>query len=309
MLKTVVSTELPVGEVLYIRKQSLKNGLGLRRISIVTGSHGDELEGQYVCYELIRQIEAEKEKLNGTVDIYPALNPLGIDSNMRSIPFFDVDLNRQFPGNRERALPSVMANGIIRDLRGSDLCIDIHASNVFLREAPQVRINRMNKDVLVPLASRINMDFIWIHEASTVLESTLAHSMNSAGVPTLVVEMGVGMRLTREYCDQLVEGIFVLLKDFGIWEGDVITPKEAIISEDSDEISFLNSPGPGVFVPTVTHGVQLNVGDEVGHIVNPFTGKIDYSLFSEVDGWLFTLREFPNVYEGSLVARILRRSV
>ena len=46
MLKTVIATELPVGEMLLIRKQSLANGSGVRRVSIVTGTHGDELEGQ-----------------------------------------------------------------------------------------------------------------------------------------------------------------------------------------------------------------------------------------------------------------------
>ena len=53
MVKTVVSVGLPVDEKLQIRKQTLEaeehDGKG-KRICIVTGTHGDELEGQYVCY-------------------------------------------------------------------------------------------------------------------------------------------------------------------------------------------------------------------------------------------------------------------
>ena len=40
-----------------------------------------------------------------------------------------------------------------------------------------------------------------------MLESTLAYSLNEAGVPTLVVEMGIGLRLTPAYCEQLADGL------------------------------------------------------------------------------------------------------
>lgn len=60
MIETVVSVGLPIDEKLMIQKNRLipQKGLsgGENRISIVTGTHGDELEGQYVCYELQRRI-------------------------------------------------------------------------------------------------------------------------------------------------------------------------------------------------------------------------------------------------------------
>ncbi len=72
-----------------------------KRICIVTGIHGDELEGQYVCYELNRILREQKERVKGIVDIYPAMNPLGVDSITRGVPGFDIDMNRIFPGSEE----------------------------------------------------------------------------------------------------------------------------------------------------------------------------------------------------------------
>ena len=86
MIKTVYSAELPVGERLLIKKNVIKNGNSGRRICIVTGTHGDELEGQYVAIRLNELLNKNLDKLNGEVDIYPALNPLGIDSITRGIP-------------------------------------------------------------------------------------------------------------------------------------------------------------------------------------------------------------------------------
>ena len=221
MIKTVYSAELPVGERLLIKKNVIKNGNSGRRICIVTGTHGDELEGQYVVIRLNELLNKNLDKLNGEVDIYPALNPLGIDSITRGIPNFDIDMNRIFPGSLSGSMTEVAAHYIVEDLAGADVVIDIHASNIFLFEIPQVRICVNLKDTLVPLARLINMDFIWVHDAATVLETTLAHSLNTVGTKTLVVEMGVGMRLTHEYGDRLVDGIKNLMASLGMWSGDV----------------------------------------------------------------------------------------
>ena len=308
MIETVVSVGFPIDETLMIKKNRLIPAAGLgggeKRISIVTGTHGDELEGQYVCYELQRRIRENNSCLTGIVDIYPALNPLGIDSITRGIPAFDLDMNRIFPGSEDGSMPEYIASKIIDDLSGSAMVIDIHASNIFLREIPQIRINTLSRDTLVPYAKLLNVDYVWIHAAATVLESTLAHSLNSIGTPTLVVEMGVGMRITKAYGDQLVDGIFALMKELGIWNGDVITPKEPIISEDG-EVFFINAGKAGVFVPDVEHWKNVKKGDHIGDILNPLTGEIAETIFAQTDGIVFTLREYPIVSEGSLIARIL----
>lgn len=310
MTEKVVSVELPVNESLVIRKNRIvpKNGdkKNMRRISIVTGIHGDELEGQYVCYELARRINENIDKLTGIVDIYPALNPMGVGSLTRGIPGFDLDMNRIFPGNKEGSMAEYVASKVIKDIKGSDLCIDIHASNIFLMELPQVRINEFTREKLVPYARKLNIDFIWVHSAATVLESTLAYSLNSVGTPTLVVEMGVGMRITRAYGNQLVDGIFVLMKDLGIWKGDVITPKTPIESIDEEgRVNFINAGRSGVFIPDVDHNIMLKKGEHIGAIVDSLTGEVVEEILSPCNGLLFTLREFPVVDEGSLIARIL----
>ena len=175
MIMDVASVELPVDERLRIQKNRLtpEHMTGEeKRISIVTGTHGDELEGQYVCYELNRIIRENRQHLKGIVDIYPALNPLGIDSISRGIPMFDLDMNRIFPGDGAGTVAEYVAHEAVEDISGADLCIDIHASNIFLREIPQVRISESTAPFLVPLAKHINADFIWVHASATVLQST-----------------------------------------------------------------------------------------------------------------------------------------
>ena len=305
MIEEVFSMRLPIDERLIIRKNVLSGGEGKGRVCIVTGTHGDELEGQMVCYQLARLLEGHKDKIDGTVEIYPALNPLGIDVGQRGIPNFDLDMNRIFPGIPTGTMAERAAYAIVEDLKGADLVIDVHSSNLYLRETPQVRINVLDEERLLPLAEWLNMDFVWIHDAATVLEATLAHSLNSTGTPCLVVEMGVGLRINHKMCSRLVEGILRLMKHLGVWLGETgsLPLRESIVCK-GDKVTFLNAETSGVFLTDLKCGVEVAPGELIGEIVSPLTGEVLSSVVAPCSGYLFTIRAYPIVYEGSLMARI-----
>ncbi len=308
MSTIVESIPLPIDEHYEIKKHRLSAGEKKTRLCIVSGTHGDELEGQYVCYKLQEKLKQAEGSWSGIVDIYPCLNPLGMDSINRKVPMFDLDMNRIFPGDPEGSMVEYMASRIMDDLTGADLVIDIHASNIYLREVPQIRINELQKDVLLPMAKWLNMEYIWVHAASTVLESTLAYSLNERKTPTLVVEMGVGMRITPEYGDQLCDGIINAMIHMGMMEVHSMFIKKPIISTDG-HVHFLNAACSGVFLPCVSHDHLVRQYDLIGNIVDPLDGTIKHKVVSPCDGLLFTLREYPIVNEGSLIGRLLECSI
>ena len=159
MIEEVVSVELPVHERLVVRKNRLmneENGIDMPRISIVTGTHGDELDGQYICYEIIKKIHMYPEKLKGIVDIYPDVNPLGIDMGSRGIPMFDLDMNRVFPGDNNGAMAEYVAAGIIEDIIGKIDSYETNQENSYLirlqnKKEKIVRFNNYNQFTLFSL--------------------------------------------------------------------------------------------------------------------------------------------------------------
>jgi hypothetical protein len=307
---SILSLELPYRERLEIRRTVFQGGPG-PRVALVSGIHGDELEGLFVCHRIAAWLEdlrqRRPEALLGTVELYPGMNPLGLETLQRFIPVFETDLNRNFPGHPEGLVPQRIAAAAMSRLTGCSLVVDIHASNVFLREIPQVRIAREFSHRLVPLARKMNLDLIWIHEAMTVLETTLSHSLNSADTPCLVVEMGVGMRITPHFTDQLVTGILNAWKDLGVLAPDLELPPsthDPLLADDTN-VHYANAQTSGIFVPASAHWNRLKKGDLLGRVVSPHQGESLSEVRSPVDGVLFTLREYPLVYEGSLMARIM----
>ena len=72
MIESIISMELPAGGHLAIRRNRIcpeQETKQCRRISLVSGIHGDELEGQYICYETARRVKEHPEYLKGIVYI------------------------------------------------------------------------------------------------------------------------------------------------------------------------------------------------------------------------------------------------
>ena len=95
----------------------------------------------------------------------------------------------------------------------------------------------------------------------------------------------------------------------GIWQGKTKKPRNPIVSENPDDVSYLNAQASGIFVPDVKHGAILSEGDRIGRIIDPLKGVVKAEVISPVDGMLFTIREYPVVDAGSLIGRVLRKEV
>ena len=305
MVENIVTVKLNVDEELTIKKNTLRgvsadNG---KRIAIVTGIHGDELEGQYICYRLVKKITANMANLTGTVEIYPAVNPLGMESVSRAFPMTGLDMNRVFPGSDIGSIAENIAKKLIEDIKGADMCVDIHSSNIFIREIPQVRVRPENSDRLMKYAKLLNTDMVWVHESGAVGSGSLAESLIAREVPTLVVEMGVGQRIDLEYCDQLLHGLFNLMHELGIWAEEEHGISHPMVSTDG-VVHVVHSSGSGIFIPTAEHNMWLEKGSVIGEIVTPITGTVEQEIIAPVSGVVFSLREYPIVYEGSVIARM-----
>ena len=97
------------------------------------------------------------------------------------------------------------------------------------------------------------------------------------------------------------------MKDLGMWQGEVITPKDPLIFTDwrspLSECGYMQES----YFNGRTFGQMLKTGDKIGEILDPLESVVKEELYSECDGILFTLREYPVVSEGSLIGRILER--
>jgi len=313
MIDTVASVNLMVEDTLKIKKNRLMPDFTTgneKRICLVSGTYGDELQGQYVCYEVIRRIKENFDKLAGIVDVYPSINPLGMEAKTRDIPFIKLDMNELFPGTRSGTVGEYIASCLVDDMLESEdgpkaeFCLDIHGSNMYIHEIPQIRLNDDVVDDLFPYVSRLNTDMVWVHPSNQVKNGSLCYELNARGINSCVTESCYAYEISQEYGNQLVDGIFAVMHDMGIWKGECPTVKSPVLTGD-DRMIYLNSETSGIFLPDVRLHDTVSRGQRIGRVVNVITGSVEQQIVSTESGMVCGLRAYPAIEVGSLLARIV----
>lgn len=306
----IFSVETPVGPPIEIFRHtfSSQSSKPAKRVSLVAGLHGDELEGLYICHRLLDTLKKLEElnEFKGEVHVYPAVNPQALEAGTRLWPFFSVDINRTFGEKNTSSLPTETSRILLEDLKiCSDLVVDFHSSNLHLMELPQIRIIKNFEKKLMPLAKLCNVDLIWVHPHAGIFESTLGYNLNKAKVPTLVIETGICLRINKGQCDQIVQGILNLLKQIGVFDTGgppvkVVPPR--IIQPDG--VVMIQANDAGLFIKQVEAGKILKQGEKIGDLIDPVNGNVLEKILSPCSGLLFTIREHPLTGKGAPLARI-----
>ena len=192
----------------------------------------------------------------------------------------------------------------VDSLEGADFCLDVHGSNMYLHEILQIRMNDDFVDELMPFARALNTDMIWIHPSNQVKQGSLVYELNRIGVRSFVTESSYAYKINKDYGNQLVDGIFALMKEMGIWTGETIVPREPLVTNDA-EMTFINSDVSGIFIPEVTVSSFVRKGSQIGTVIDVITGSVEEVVTAPRDGVISALREYPAIEEGSLLARIV----
>jgi len=313
-LKTqkIVSFKSPLeGSVEIIRQTfTAAREKPVKRIAFLAGLHGDELEGVYICHRLIETLQQLKDTrpqaFQGEIHVYPAVNPKALNCASRLSPFFLKDMNRQMGNEFDASFTAQLAAALLNDLRASsDIVVDFHASNLHLKELPQIRIIEGFDKKLLPLAALCNMDLIWVHPSAPVFESTLGLNLNRGKIPTLVVETGICLRIHQNFCEQILAGMMNLMRQTGVLELDGPLPqvKQPLLVQPR-QVALVQARHSGLFVSDVPLGDRVNKGETLGKIVDAVRGEILETVTFPASGLLFTLREQPATYQGAPLARI-----
>lgn len=308
MIETVMTAQMPVGLPIKIKKNRLEPDTiqeNMPRLSIVAGVHGDELQGQYICYELIRRIKEERENLKGIVDVYPCVAPMALEIRKRNAPGA-LDMNAMFPGSHHGHTIEYMAAEVIEDLKGSDFCIDIHSSDIFIRELPQIRVPENAGKKVTELAQKSGIPVLWMNSnSSSVWEGSLVYSLRRKGIPNLVIESGIALKIDYEYCKKVIDGIFRMMKELEVFEGEV-SPTKKTVTVKKNDVEVIHCNTSGIFIPKIQIGSFVRENQVLGCIVRPILGAELEEVKSSCDGMIFSLREYPAVCEGELLARICK---
>ncbi len=307
-IRVIAEAEMPFEEHWAVRRcRYAPDSRPAGRLCIAAGIHGDEMMGQLICYEVAARIRREPEALAGIVDIYPMLNPLGLDIGERMVPVGTrLDMNLAFPGSDTGTPLEILCFRIMQDMLGADLVLDVHASTQFKSELYEVRMNVADAERLIPKAQALCPELIWVYPEYAAYGSSLVSALGAAGTDALILEADERRRKPQEIAEGVVSGIFCKMREMGIWTGSArpVPEGEIPIVRTREDVCRVTCRNPGVYVPQDHIGQRVRAGDVLGCVVDALEGVVREAVEAPVSGLVFTQRSYSAVYPGTLIARI-----
>lgn len=309
-ISSIASIALPVAERWNVRRcRYMPESGGAGRICLASGIHGDELIGQLICYGVAQRIASQPEHLHGIVDIYPMLNPLGMDTSERMTPMMNyLDMNRSFPGSPDGTALESMCHAIYTDMLGADLVLDIHASTRNKTELFEARIDSRSAERIIPQARALSPDLIWVYADKAVFNATLTASLCAADTPAFILEVHEPRHKPHATADRVVEAIFCKMTQMGLWTGDAVPMPAQDLDipcvRTGENICRIACEYPGIYVPVDVMGKWVKAGDTLGTIIDALEGVTRETICAPVDGLVFTQSSYCAVYPGTLIARM-----
>ncbi len=303
-ISPIITVEMPSGGEVAVVRRRFRGKTDGQRVAVVAGIRGDTPEGIRVAHDLCRFLEQHEDSLSGIVDVYPCANPLAAHRGSRRWPFFDVDLNRLFPGREDGHPPHQVARALTLDVEGADRVIELRGAHPAFREAPQAHVRHRDEDA-AQLATGANVAVVWARRPGPAANSTFAYQHPG----TIVLEGGTGNRVTPGVGRDLLEGLLFMLSSLGVVAEDDLPFHWAALQRPilvtDDEVVRVRASRGGLFLPEGTPWSEVAAGDVLGTVVDPVTGKDCETVTSPVSGRLLAVREQPVVFPGSMVARVV----
>ena len=302
---------MPVGERWNVRRcrYAPQEG-GKDRLCLATGMHGDEVLGQLIVFGVVSRILREPEHLRGTVDVYPMLNPLGLDVGERMVPSVTrLDMNRAFPGSPDGTALEGICYSVFTDMLGADLVLDIHTSTQFKSELYEARVSARQADALLEEARDLCPELLWVLPDRSDFDASLTGALVAAGTKALILEADERRRRPQEVADIVVGGIFCKMQKMGLWDGEVERrPARDIPCIDRpQDVVRVACEHPGMYVPNDRIGTWVSEGELLGVVIDALQGAILQEVRSPAAGLVFSQRSYSSVYPGTLIARLCRK--
>ena len=285
----------------------IKNGSGVTAL-LISGTHGDEYEGQVALSKLINQLKPEE--IQGRIIIVPMANYPAAKAGLRTSPIDEQNLNRIYPGDPDGTPSFMIAHYIESQLFSiADYGLDLHSGGSSLHYVPSAvssigedkdRILKM-KELMQAFGAPYSFFFPSEHAGGTT-----NHAASRNDVVLIGTELGGSGTVSPE-CLQICErGIKGFLQACEIIESDTELPVNQTRMLYAPDFSYYcYAMDEGLFEPVKDLGDEVVKGEVAGYTHFPETpGKESKPIYFDANGIVVCKRTPARVIRGDCVFQL-----
>lgn len=258
--------------------------------------HGDEINGVDIVRRLLKY--RGLSKIRGTLIAIPIVNVFGFNDKSRYLPDRR-DLNRAFPGEEHGSLASQIAYIFRTEIVAhATHGIDLHTGAIHRTNLPQIRVD-FSLPENVELAKAFGAPVIL---NASPRDGSLRELQAEKNIPMLLYEAGTALRFDTRASKMGVNGILRVMKAIGMLDklpAEIEAPSPFIAKSSH----WVRAPISGIFVTSKKLGDQVERGDKLGIITNPF-GDHEYAIYAPWSGIIIGRTILPLANEGDALYHI-----
>ena len=284
-------------------------GHGKKAAAIIGAMRGNEYQQLYICSQLIRILTRLEERgaiVSGKqIMVIPSLNAHSSNIGKKYWGKDNSDINRQFPGNPNGEATSRIAAQVLKVC--SEYAYGIQFPSFYLEGEfiPHVRMMDTGRESS-SLANQFGMPYVLIAQSRAFDPSTLNYNLQLNGCNAFSVYTSTTRNIDDALANQAVSAALRFLTRMGIIRYHLHPGFIATVLEEEDLVS-VKSPASCLIHKVVQINQEVERGELLAEIINPYDGEVIKEVQSPVDGIVFFANTEPMVFENSAVFKLIKK--
>lgn len=283
-------------------------GSGKKSICIVGPTRGNEYQQQFIAARIVnrlKELEANGEINDGyEIMVIPSANPYSMNTRKKFWSIDSTDMNRMFPGRADGVTTQIIAEKVFNT--STEYEYGIHLASYYMEGhfLPHVRIFKSGFEYSAE-ASDFMMPYVLMRQPRPYEKRTLNFAWQEAGVKAFSVYSSTTDYIDRDSAHLVLRSILLFMKNRGIIDTEILGGYESEIVEEEKRLVPIRTPQAGFFVSKVKVGFEVEKGDLLAEIHDPYTDEIICEIISPVSGVVFFMHSAPMTYSHTAVFKLI----
>lgn len=292
-----------------LRVTGYEFGVGEKSVCIVGSSRGNEVQQIYCCSRLVKkmkQLEEEGRITDGhKILIIPSINPYSMNVQKKFWPTDNTDINRMFPGYDMGETTQRIADGVFREI--SEYRFGIQFASFYMPGdfVPHVRL--MDEGYSDPeVARQFGLPYVIVRKVRPYDTATLNYNWQVWNTQAFSLYTSTTSRIDPNSAGQAVLAVMNFLSRQGMIKYSVPDSMNSQIVNDVDMV-YIKTAKSGIFEPLIKAGDEVEAGQPLANIVNPYEGDILETLYAPFRRVAFFVHNEPLTYANTAVIKLIEK--
>jgi len=280
-----------------------------KTMCIIGNMRGNEIQQLYIAGQMVRTLKRFEEEgrfiRRHGVTVIPCANPYSVNVGKRFWAMDNSDINRMYPGYNKGETTQRIAAGIFEKIQGYRFGVQFSSFYMPGDFVSHVRMMKTDYED-TGLAQLFGMPFVVLRKPVPFDTTTLNFNWQNCDTSAFSVYTNETEHIDEESANIAVSAVLRFLSRMGVIKYQSHGGYMATTLEE-EHLMSVHAKSGGIYRRIKQPGDEVEQGDVMAEILDPFEGTVKEEIKSPANGIVFFAHKSPLVLENSVVYKIIKR--